>query len=462
MKKVLFIASDFPPLAGTNTQRIQNFVRYLPDSGWQTAVITQLVQDMALFDSKELGFEPAGSQIIRVANPDFFARRRRSKGGYPADVSASKGEGALELQDETSGAAPKYTLTYAIKNFVSQALKLVYKKIIYVPDAMTPWSKAACKESLLLLAKMKIDVIVTSIPAYSCHVAGLKIKKMKPNLIWVADFRDLWVDRPGRPRMSVFRRYSESKMEKNVVTLSDAILVASPAWKERLIDKYGSAISSKVIVLTNGFDSEKLLSIAFKGRATDKIVITNTGAMFSSETPVPFLKALGELSASKKLNKEKIEVRLIGYAGDEIRNINQVINDYELVGSVKLLGAMSHDECIVEQKTADILLLCNGMTHKETVRGKSFEYMATGHRIFALTPVDGVQASILSKSGTATIVNHNDTEGIAEALLALVESVERGENLDPDWEYINSFSRKNLTSQLATTLDSLLEKHSEN
>lgn len=461
MNTLLFIVSDFPPLAGTNTQRVQNFVRYLPHSGWNSVVVTRLVEDMDLYDSRELGYCPDGCRIVRIANPDIFAKNRRNKAVLPMDVSSKEStKNKLKGSDRFKAGTVKKEKSFSqlLRSVASWILKWVYKKILYIPDALMPWANIAYKESLVLINKEDIPIICTSIPSYSCHIAGLKLKKAKPDIVWVADFRDLWVDRPGRPKMSLLRQFIESKMEKNVVVLSDTIIVASPAWKDRLEEKYGETISAKTVVITNGFDSEKLDSLNAKKENTGKIIITNTGAMFSSETPVPFLQALGELCQSKMVNVNEIEVRLIGYAGDEVNNINRMIDKYNLGNTVKQLGTMSHDECVVEQKSADILLLCNGMQHRETIRGKSFEYMATGKRILALTPIIGAQADILHQSNVATIVNHDDIDNIKNSLLKLIESVKKGDDLDPDWDYISSFSRKKLTQKFSEVLSSLVEK----
>lgn len=67
-----------PPLVGTNTQRIQSFLRHLPKFGWHSTVITQEIDDLPVVDLRDLERIPADARVIRVPNPDPFARRARS------------------------------------------------------------------------------------------------------------------------------------------------------------------------------------------------------------------------------------------------------------------------------------------------------------------------------------------------------------------------------------------------
>ncbi len=88
---LLVIASDFPPLAGTNTQRVQSFVRHLPSLGWEPVVVTRDIADLDCIDSSQLSRLRPGLTVIRVKSPDPFrwwARRR----GYLRATSRLKTE----------------------------------------------------------------------------------------------------------------------------------------------------------------------------------------------------------------------------------------------------------------------------------------------------------------------------------------------------------------------------------
>ncbi len=64
---VLLVTTDYPPLAGTNTRRIEAFAKYLPTYGWQPVVLTLAIEDMALIESSWQG--DGEIETIRVEKP---------------------------------------------------------------------------------------------------------------------------------------------------------------------------------------------------------------------------------------------------------------------------------------------------------------------------------------------------------------------------------------------------------
>jgi len=328
------------------------------------------------------------------------------------------------------------------------------RKHSYLPDALAPWASRCVAQGKLICRAENISAILASAPSYSCLVAGLRLAK-RSGLPFVADFRDLWVDRPYRQVASRKHDARDRQLEREVVLGAQRIILASPAWIEHFRQTYGEAVAMKCVVITNGYD-ETLIPAREDIPSSDSGVTTflNTGAMYGAESPAPFLSALGNLLQRRPELRSKVRVHLIGYAGDEEANLRQLIARHQLDRLVSLSGPQAHEACLKAQLAADVLLLFSGGEHVGTLRGKSFEYLSTGKPILALIPEQGTQAELLRRAGSALIVQHGDVEKTECGIEELLRGA-HATTFAPDWGYIRQFERNALTGALAKTLDDL-------
>lgn len=454
---VLIIASDFPPLVGTNTQRIQSFVRHLPKFGWSTTVVTQLIEDMEQIDSAELARIPDDAVVLRVPNPDPFAVRRRKLGIKPFDAALTPvtASDAHIYADNLSVGLPRHRGSLQLLRATTSAmLNTTLRWFAYYPDALRLWANATAHTVLHNPRTSSHQVMLTSCPTYSTHIAGLKIKRAI-GIPWVADFRDLWIGRPFRKTKSLLHDWMDYRLEAAVVRSCDALVLASPAWENIFLKRYGQLIKPKITSITNGFETVYIerLRNTLTSRKDNKKRFVLTGAMHSAESPVPFFYALVRLRESRPDLLNNIEVRLIGSAGQDLAMLQHVIQSSGIQNHVELVGLRSNDDCLREQLQADFLLLFSALEHQNTIRGKSFEYIAVGKPIIACISPDSIQAEILRQAGTALIVPYGDTYATYEAILYLLTT--NGHSLKPNWKYIQQFDRQNLAKDLAVVMDTL-------
>ncbi len=414
-------------------------------------MITQAVEDMPFIDIKELEGIPPDVLIQRVYNSDLFSvRERKKKAEHTPKVnnhSTAKHSEANRNQFLTS---QKDFLAGMVKYSGSIMLKWILENMSYHPDALRPWAneviKFVVKESF-----EKFEAVMTSSPAYSCHVAGYKIKKKK-GIPWVADFRDLWVGRPFREYKSRWHQMIDERLEAKVVHNADKIILASPAWIDVFVRRYGEEIDSKLCIITNGFEQQRIDEIRSKIKKKPKRKkFVLTGSMHNAESPIPFLKAIGILHERNPERIKDLEAVFIGNAGSHLAELKELIRCYKIKDKITFLTPRSNEECIKEQLEADYLVMFSNVGHEDTIRGKSFEYMASGKPILACIP-EGIQADILRKAGNAIIVEHGDIEGTIEGIMALIRD-ENLSSLKPNWEYIKQFDRRILTQKLVNILE---------
>lgn len=447
--RILLITTDYPPLAGTNTRRVDAFARHLPSFGWQPHVLTLAIEDMRLIESGWT--EDEARDTTRVRSASLQALMRRLKGGRPAVT------GQHEVRESRSAEGrPSNTTGWllaparALWSLVVQA-----ERATYVPDPLRPWAFSAAHAARRLLTERPADMVMTSSPPFSAHLVGLQLKR-RLGIPWVADFRDLWVGRPYRELPYRWQTGLDRRYEARVVAAADRIVLASPAWVENLCQRYGSGLEARLNVITNGYEEAGLAETGQDApRDDDRLRLVYTGALHRSALPWPLLEALvrarSELGADRV---RRLDVRLIGPAYDDLAGIMDFVEAHGLSDIVRLPGPLSHEECLREQRAADVLLLFSEPLHTGTIRAKAFEYMATGKPILAMVPVPSIQADLLRHSGVATVVRYGDSE---EAFQTLTRLIQQGAPVvNPDWRYIRSFTRRALTGELAGILDDVV------
>jgi len=448
LRRVLFVATDYPPLAGTNTQRIQSFVRHLPRHGWEPWVVTRAVEDLPLIDPEELAWREATERVIRVPDPDPFAAlaRRRGRGAASVRAAAPPQGAAPQAAAPAAGSA---LLRWPL-DAASSALKTALRYATYHPDALRPWANAAARVAVAQCAHLRPAVVVSSHPAYSAHMAGLAIKRAT-GLPWVADFRDLWVDRPYRSQASGLHAAIDRRCEAAVVAGCDRIVFASPAWVDRLAARYGEALRAKAVVITNGYERERGTQGHFEWPEWARLRVAFTGSMFSSESPEPLLEAVLRLQARAPELVRGLCVRLAGYGGEHEQALRRRVREAGLEAQFGFVGTQPHAVAVAMQRSADLLALAQGEGHAETIQGKLLEYLATGKPVLAMNAPHGVGAAILKRAGVGQCYAHGDVAG-AEALLetCLCTGVPA---VQPDWNYIGQYGRAALAGRLAGVLD---------
>lgn len=458
MKKIWIVASDFPPLVGTNTQRVQSFVRHLRHLSWNITVFTQQIADLDHIDSRELNRIPTDVTVVRISNPDPFATRSRRRGHAPVDASKQDLASASLFKTHTSSREQKtfYKLPLLFASFL---LKKTLRLLVYQPDSLRLWANSVA-EKINIPFDTSEHVLLTSSPAFSCHLVGLAVKR-KRGLPWVVDFRDLWVGRPFRKLASPLHAWWDRRLEAAVVRNCDRVILASPAWVQSFKQRYGDQIENKLVVITNGYEADvleaaKLNALGSTISSDSSFRFLLTGSMHEGESPLPFIDALGIIKRRDPALVSDISVDLVGNGGDHIQQIMECVRRNDLVDRIRILGPRSNAECVQMQFASDCLLLFSASQHVETIRGKSFEYMATGKPILACIPINSAQAKILRKAGTATIVEHGDIDATVTAVRSFL--TDTGTRCIPDWAFIESFDRKRLSECLAAVLDELIYK----
>ncbi|GMQ60197.1 glycosyltransferase family 4 protein [Vallitalea sediminicola] len=411
-KKVLMVANQFPPMGGSGVQRSVKFAKYLPEFQWEPVVFTREC-NKGLIDESLLQDIPKDLNVIRTKSYDL------NELGKPFNL---------------------------VGKFISRKL--------LIPDGDIIWYKKNKDILLEYIKQNKIEVLYTTSYPYSDHLLGLYVKKHIPDICWVVDFRDEWCNNPYILDMgySKKRMNKERKMEKEVVDNCDYFITNTPLMLKNFLKDY--KIEGKSYVIPNGYDEDDFNNLNKDYVKKDKLIVTYSGSMYGRRKPDYFLQAVNELIDEQKIDKNDILIRFIGnIPNKKIKEINEI---YSFNETVKYLPYMEHKKSIEMLIESDILLFIigEGKGAENFYSGKVFEYMNTNRPILALVPPKGVAADVIRETNTGYISETTNVSKIKELMLKLYMDWKNNTiAIQPNWDKIKTFERKELTKQLVQILN---------
>ncbi|HWB62390.1 MAG TPA: glycosyltransferase, partial [Chitinophagales bacterium] len=270
MKRVLILAYYWPPAGGVAVQRYLKFTRYLPQYGWKPIVIAPRNGSYQYHDElllKELSPETE-VHLTDTFEPFELYNLLQGRKGKSANLAVGTGKKEKSLTQKIS--------EYIRANF-------------FIPDARKGWVKYAVREAGKIIAKQKIDAVITTSPPHSAQLAGLKIKQ-KYNLPWVADFRDPWStilynDFLPRTKATIEK---DKKLEAAVLKNADKIVLISPGMKDEFVTPLPNAQ-----VIYNGYDEDDYTDAPVE--TTGFFTLRYVGNFLATENPPGLWRALQKL-----------------------------------------------------------------------------------------------------------------------------------------------------------------------
>lgn len=441
-KTALFVAYHYPPIRSGGVERTLKFTRYLPEFGYRPVVLT----------TSAFGRPQMEDGALRAWEPLQTYRFLFNRG--------------IHAQPPPSTARTRFPLAGTIR--------LVGRRFL-VPDGQITWAPAAALKALRYLRRHPVDLICTTSPPASAHLAGLFLQR-RTGLPWVADFRDSWIYDPLDPELENrrFRREFERRLEKWVVSAADAVIATTEISAEYFGKAYPDS-DGKIEVITNGFDpgeaeadsscpegplGESAGSVpdpqagSRNERTPGPLRLLHTGSFSGSHpqrSPKALFAALVSLLQGDEEWRRRIRLELVGSLNAPEQEAAAPLLD---AGVAAIPGEVDRESALELQRRADVLLLVDHARPwpSSNVPGKFFEYAATGRPILALCG-EGMVARMMARLGAGICVPPDDEEQIRGALVRLYREHREGEMRGADPESLRPFHRRELTRQLAACFD---------
>jgi hypothetical protein len=139
------------------------------------------------------------------------------------------------------------------------------------------------------------------------------------------------------------------------------------------------------------------------------------------------------------------------------QEVLETISQFGLNSYLNNLGYVSHTEAVAHQRKSQVLLLIeiNSEDTKSIIPGKLFEYMVSERPIIAIGPKDSDFAEIITHTNTGVFFEYSEKTKLKSVLLGFYNQFLEGK-LHSNAVGLQKYSRKSLTKELATLLNSNL------
>jgi hypothetical protein len=371
MKKAVIFAPFWRQPGHVGNNRVERFVRWLSDDGYQVVMIRASSQDERC--------ETAWGTEITVRDPLGLFR----------DTT---------VEDKTTVVARK-----------PNKLRRWLAYWLFNPDPSVMWARAAVANQNVQKALTDADFILSSSPPESAHVGAWMLSK-KFNIRHIVDMRDGWLDEPLKPILvnSALRRWQEARLEAKILANAAAVLVTSDVWRDLLCQRLPT-VADKTLVLTNGYPKKVGCGEATNNpvQTEDGLVLIHAGRFTGSDTRRTASTLLTPLLDAIRQRQTLGIVRLIGsLSTEELAEIAQYQSRFEDAGwRIECPGAMPRNQLLEALPKASGLLLLSA-SHA-AIPSKLFEYIISRRPILVVTERESATWNVCKKLPQTFLISTN-------------------------------------------------------
>ena len=210
-RRILLVNFDFPPLQGPGIWRTLGFATHLPALGWDVSVFCS---DRNPWHNRT---EPG---LLNRLSPEVRIHRVK---GRSAGAFAGR--------------------------FLPSRAVLAWRKLLPNP-LLVPAMKLAAKA--MVHAPREPFAVLTSGPPHISHLVGLVLKRTR-RCVWIADFRDLWMDDPIQAWPGWYQPGLGRAVEQAVLRNADAVMTVTRTWAALL----GEKAARPVAMIRNASDTDE-------------------------------------------------------------------------------------------------------------------------------------------------------------------------------------------------------------
>ncbi|MBC7584822.1 MAG: glycosyltransferase [Tardiphaga sp.] len=409
VKRVLMIAFHFPPMRGSSgIQRTLKFARYLPQFGWQPAVLS--------------------------AHPRAYA---------------------ITGQDQMNEIAADMPVEHAFALDTSRhlAFKGKYLGALALPDRWSSWWLGAVPRGLKMIRNLRPDVLWSTYPIATAHLIGYTLHRLT-GIPWIADFRDPMTDE-GYPTDPTVRKTFHWIERKTLAHCALAVFSTPGTIRDHQV-RFPDIPASRFVLIENGYDEENFAAAAADVQPAPvgdrPLLLVHSGIIYPSERdPGPFFEALGQLLRDGAVSAATLQIVLRATAHDSY--LQPLIEKNGIGAIVSLAQPVPYRVALQEMLEADGLLILQAGNCNSQIPAKLYEYLRAQRPILGLTDEAGDTCASLRAAGIDTIAPLDAPVAIAQELVRFLGLLRSGAAPVASSDAVAACSRQGRTLELAKLLD---------
>lgn len=430
----LIITYYWPPSSGSGVQRWMYFAKYLGEFGIKPVVLT-VKPDKASYRYLD---ESLNEHVSHIST-------HRTNTREPLKLYSLLKSGSSRKAIPHGHVGEKKSLVGRFGNFI--------RSNFYVPDARKGWNKFAMREARKIISEHDPDLIITTGTPHSTHLIGLRLKA-EFGAKWLADFRDPWTELYYNKELKrlPFAWRKDKALELNVLRNADAVVSVGPSLSRLLADKLQPDEHSKFHHILNGYDANKMQLLT--SQPQKKFTMTFIGLLTVHQPFHGIVNAIKEVALNQPEFVSNAQLAFAGTIEDEITDMCKQVQGLEVVNH----GRLSHEASLQLMLNSNLLLNCLPETEdaKFFITGKMMEYLATGHPVLTVGPLDGDAAALLDETTNSKTFLKDDQEEMAGFIGRVFTKWDAGEtSANKNMERISKYSRYETTRQLAELIKSM-------
>lgn len=392
-RRLVVVSYHFPPDPAIGGQRWAGLTKYLLSWRWRSWVVTAAPP------------APATGGVTVVTCP----RRRTLNDVWRAWRSQTAAAGG-DRGTEPSGGARRPSWW--------SRLRLDAAILLGFPDAGRGWILRAAWTTRRELARLKPDLLVSSGPPHSAHLAAW-LARLGRRVRWIVDLRDpwagpitgAWLEHPFT--RSALARWLVARLERLVIRSADAVLCNTVQLAGALRSNYPGV---RVDWLPNGVDHAQLPprpAERFPGLA-----IAYVGTIYGGRNLSLLLRALRDfLDAHPAARAEGTRLRIAGHVESEPATLlEREIAALGLQASVDILGVLPRPEAL-DLVSRSGLALVLAQQQEYQVPAKLYELIGLGVPTVVVAEEGSAAGSEAVRLG-AWRVDEQDVAGLTTILVA--------------------------------------------
>ncbi|MBK6941153.1 MAG: hypothetical protein IPH13_13325 [Planctomycetes bacterium] len=428
---ILVVAFHFPPLSAAGTHRTSNFVRELTRRGHRVGVVTTSPGAGFKSDPHLSSKVPASVEVVRAPHVDPFALLARWRGTAPRAATVDPG---------AQGATGSARTVDRVLDYVSRLFDL--------PDRYASWILPAVAAGVAMARRVRADVLYTTAPPFSAHVAGLGLHRVL-DLPWIVDLRDPWATNPFNVRPFASLRAIDEALEAAVVKRAHTVVLNTELAEAGYRARYPER--SNFVTITNGIDPDLLERAAPAVLRNGNRALLHAGTIYGRRSPHALLEALRRFKVESPQLARRLSIVQLG----GVENAPALLERAKALGvddAFEIRPPVGHDEAFECLQRADGLLLLgvSGERPEVQVPAKLFEYIAARRPMVVLAKSGGAIARTLAQADVHCLLADPDDPNAV--LTALRSFTAPDTNADVVTNGIGAFRYENLAARLEATL----------
>lgn len=459
-KKILFIASFYPPVASTNVPGAMRTIKFLRniENGECHVLTTPPVMPEADSALKHLTLPVNNEVIHRVADFDIFKVLLSIRARLKALIKNKSAQASAEGAGAPTQQVFKSSANSAGSQSKAQQLKDFVYNLCYFPDQAGPWIFPAYRAGKKLVQERGIDAIFATGSPWSGLLVGYIISKAtgKP---FIADFRDPWMNNPFHQSKGAFLDNWSQKLERKVVDSAAAISLNTEPLKQDFIQRYPHVSQDKFFVMPNGFDLSDFDSIDSLDKTaantnTHIITLCHAGFLYGVRDPAPLLDAIALANKTLQAHNTQVRFQQIG----DVQLAYQIAERYQAMiadGALLLEPSRPYQEALNALAAADWVVNIQPGT-KTQVPSKLYDYLAINRPILNITPKDGALGQLVNQYQLGEQFDFDETEELAKHLVDIATQKREQSGEFSGYASRSEFDCRKISAELTDKINQLV------